>query len=38
LPDAVRQAQNWLLPALWSTFAPEGVELLRQAMLRGDFR
>ena len=38
LPDSVRQAQNWLLPALWSTFAPEGVELLRQAMLRGDFR
>jgi hypothetical protein len=38
LPDAARQAQNWLLPALWSTFAPEGVELLRQAMLRGDFR
>jgi hypothetical protein len=38
LPAVVRQAQNWLLPALWSTFAPEGVELLRQAMLRGDFR
>jgi hypothetical protein len=38
LPAVVRQAQNWLLPALWSTFAPEGVELLRQAMLRGDFQ
>lgn len=38
LPDPVRQAQNWLLPALWSTFASEGVGLLRQAMLRGDFR
>jgi hypothetical protein len=38
LQGVVRQARDWLLPALWSTFAPEGVKLLRGAMLRGDFQ
>ena len=38
LPDAAREARNWLLPALWTTFAPEGVKLLREAMARGDFK
>jgi hypothetical protein len=38
LPDAVRNARDWLLPSLWTTFAPEGVSLLKQAIERGDFR
>jgi hypothetical protein len=38
LPAAARKARDWLLPALWTTFAPEGVELLREAMARGDFK
>ena len=38
LPAAAREARDWLLPALWTTFAPEGVKLLREAMARGDFK
>jgi hypothetical protein len=38
LPDAVRAARDWLLPALWTTFAPDGIRLLRAAIERGDFR
>ncbi|MBR1299260.1 caspase family protein [Bradyrhizobium sp. AUGA SZCCT0042] len=38
LPDAVRKARDWLLPALWTTFAPQGVELLREAIKRGDLQ
>ena len=38
LPDVVRAARDWLLPSLWTTFAPEGVGLLRQAIERGDFK
>jgi hypothetical protein len=37
LPDAVNAARDWLLPALWTTFAPEGVTILRDAIQRGDF-
>lgn len=38
LSEAVLAARDWLLPALWTTFAPEGVRLLRDAITRGDFR
>jgi hypothetical protein len=38
LADSVRQARDWLLPGLWTTFAPGGVLRLRQAIERGDFR
>jgi hypothetical protein len=38
LPDAVRNARDWLLPSLWTTFGQEGVGLLKQAIGRGDFR
>jgi hypothetical protein len=38
LPGAVREARNWLLPALWTTFAPQGVTILKDAIARGDFR
>ena len=38
LPQAAREARNWLLPALWTTFAPHGVQLLRNAMERGEFQ
>lgn len=38
LPDAVRAARDFLLPALWTTFAPDGVRLLRAAIERGDFQ
>jgi hypothetical protein len=36
VPNAVQAARAWLLPALWTTFASEGVALLRQAIERGD--
>lgn len=38
LSDAARQAREWLLPALWTTFAREGVKLLHKAIERGDFQ
>jgi hypothetical protein len=38
LPEAASRTRDWLLPGLWSTFAPEGVKLLRDAIERGDFR
>ena len=38
LPEAARRARDWLLPALWTTFAPQGVQLLRKAMERGEFQ
>ena len=38
LPDAARQARDWLLPSLWTSFAPEGVQILRNAIERGDFQ
>ena len=38
LPDAVREARNHLLPALWTTFAQGGVEILRNSIQRGDFQ
>ncbi|WP_375160187.1 caspase domain-containing protein [Bradyrhizobium sp. RDT46] len=38
LPEAASKARDWLLPGLWSTFAPEGLALLRDAMKRGEFR
>jgi hypothetical protein len=36
VPEPVRRARDWLLPALWTTFAPEGVQLLGQAIERGE--
>ena len=36
VPEVVRQARQWLRPALWTTFAPEGVELLSKAIERGE--
>jgi hypothetical protein len=38
LSEVVLAARDWLLPALWTTFAPEGVKLLRDAIAKGDFR
>jgi hypothetical protein len=38
LADAAREARDFLLPALWTTFAPEGVTILGQAIARGDFK
>ncbi len=38
LSEVVLAARDWLLPALWTTFAPEGVRLLRDAIAKGDFR
>jgi hypothetical protein len=38
LPGAVREARSWLLPVLWTTFAPQGVTILKDAIARGDFR
>jgi hypothetical protein len=35
VPAVVRRAQQWLLPSLWTTFAPEGVNLLRDAISKG---
>ena len=37
LSDAARQAREWLLPALWTTFTQDGVKLLHKAVERGDF-
>jgi hypothetical protein len=34
LPRAVQRAKQFLLPSLWSTFSPKGVEILRAAMPR----
>jgi hypothetical protein len=38
LADAARKARDFLLPALWTTFAAEGVTMLGQAIARGDFK
>jgi len=38
LPPPAREARNWLLPALWTTFARQGVQLLRKAIERGEFQ
>lgn len=38
LPDAVRAARDWLLPGLWTTFGPTGVERLVLALQRGDLQ
>jgi Caspase domain len=38
LSEVVLAARDWLLPALWTTFAPEGVRLLRDAITGGNFR
>lgn len=38
LPDAARQARDWLLPSLWTSFASDGVKILRNAIERGDFQ
>ncbi|MDB5574915.1 MAG: hypothetical protein JWR80_91 [Bradyrhizobium sp.] len=38
LPQPAREARNWLLPALWTTLAPEGVQHLRKAIERGEFQ
>jgi Caspase domain len=35
VPPIVQRAQQWLLPSLWTTFAPEGVELLSDAISKG---
>jgi Caspase domain len=38
LADAARKARDFLLPALWTTFAAEGVTMLGQAIARADFK
>ena len=38
LSEVVLAARDWLLPALWTTFAPEGVRLLQDAIAKGDLR
>ncbi len=32
MPQVLREARKHLLPGLWTTFAPEGVDILEQAM------
>jgi caspase domain-containing protein len=38
LPEAVHEARDHLLPALWTTFAQGGVEILRSSIKQGDFQ
>lgn len=35
MPEPLRKARQYLLPALWTTFAPEGVEILVKASFGG---
>lgn len=35
MPAPLRKARKYLMPALWTTFAPEGVEILRRGMFGG---
>ena len=38
MPDYVKAARHELIPALWNTLTPRGVEILRGAMERGELR
>lgn len=38
LPPALKEARSHLVPALWTTFAPDGVEILRRAIEAGELQ